>query len=279
MFRTNHAGARQIMTKNLKVGLRGFSEKNAEKIEKIFQATGNRERTYSIAELTDRADLLIVDIDNKALSGSEASIDAAHPETPVVTVGQSDKPEGSDYHIKGLLLATRVIRVLDQVKIPAGNRQAFVNSERPYEANNYVADARAPQHKTYAYAVLVVDDSELMQKTIALELGKASLPLSVDFAESGERALARVAARTYDFIFLDVMMPGMDGYETCGRIRKIAEMKKTPIIMLSARTSPLDEVKGVMAGCTNYITKPIKSDEFQNMLDRIMNWLSNYKKQ
>lgn len=267
------------MTNNLKVGLRGISEKNAEKLEKIFQATGNRDRTYSIAELTDRADLLIVDIDDKTLSDSKAHIDAVHPETPVVTVGQSDKPEGSDYHIKGLLLATRVIRVLDQVKISAGNRQTFVSSEHPPEANNPVADARATRHKTYTYAVLVVDDSELMQKIIALELGKASWPLSVDFAESGERALAKVASRTYDFIFLDVMMPGMDGYETCGRIRRIAEMKKTPIIMLSARTSPLDEVKGVMAGCTNYITKPIKSDEFQNMLDRIMNWLSNYKKQ
>lgn len=87
-----------------------------------------------------------------------------------------------------------------------------------------------------------------------------------------------VAAKTYDFIFLDVMMPGIDGYETCGQIRKIAAMKKTPIIMLSAKTSPLDEVKGVMAGCTNYVTKPIKSAEFQNMLGRIMDWLGNYKK-
>jgi two-component system cell cycle response regulator len=266
------------MIKNLKVGLRGVSEKNAEKLEKIFQATGNRERTYSIAKLTDQTDLLIVDIDEKTFFDGKNHIDAMHPETPVVTVGQSDKPEGSDYHIKGLLLATRVIRVLDQVKIPARNKHDFIHGEQAPEAGHYKAGNGSDQGKAYAYAVLVVDDSELMRKTIALELNKASLPLSIHFAESGEQALAKVAAKTYDFIFLDVMMPGMDGYEACGQIRKIAEMKKTPIIMLSAKTSPLDEVKGVMAGCTNYITKPIKSDEFQNMLDRIMNWLSNYKK-
>jgi two-component system cell cycle response regulator len=266
------------MKKNLKVGLRGFSEKKAEKLEKIFQATGNRERTYSIAKLTDRTDLLIVDIDQQAVLDDKPLIEAMPPETPVVTVGQSDKPEGSDYHIKGLLLATRVIRVLDQVKIPARNRQSYSDSEQAPEAGSYQADAERAGEAAYAYAVLVVDDSELMRKTVALELKQASLPLRIDFAESGEQALAMTAETAYDFIFLDVMMPGMDGYETCGRIRQLAGMKKTPIIMLSARTSPLDEVKGVMAGCTNYVTKPIKSDEFQNRLDRIMNWLGNYKK-
>ncbi len=267
------------MKKNLKVGLRGFSERNTEKLEKIFQATGNRKRTYSVAKLTDQTDLLMVDIDEQTSFDSKYHVDAMNPEMPVVTVGQSDNPEGSDYHIKGMLLATRVIRVLDQVEIPAKNSQELVNSEQAPEVGCYVAHSFDADDKTHAHAVLVVDDSQLMRNIIGLELKKASQPLSVDFAESGEQALAMVAAKSYDFIFLDVVMPGMDGYETCGQIRKINEMKKTPIVMLSAKTSPLDEVKGVMAGCTNYVTKPIKSDEFQNMLDRIMNWLSNYKKQ
>ena len=260
------------MTKNLRVGLRDFSDKDSEKLEKIFQVTGNRARTYSIAKSTDQTDLLLVDIDENTFFDSKNYVDAMSPEIPVVTVGKSDKPLGSDYHIKGLLLATRVIRVLDQVKIPAVDTHDSDNSGQ-------TPDTDSTDNRTYAYAVLVVDDSELMRKAIALELKKTALLLSVDFSGSGEEALAKVAEKTYDFIFLDVMMPGMDGYETCGQIRKIAKMKKTPIIMLSAKTSPLDEVKGVMAGCTNYITKPIKSDEFQNMLDRIMYWLSNYKKQ
>lgn len=266
------------MTNNLKVGLRGFSGGNIEKLQKIFQATGNRARTYSLAEPADYIDLLIVDIDEKTFFDSKNLLDAMNPELPVVTVGTADKPEGSAFHIKGSLLATRVIRVLDQVKIPAGLGQAFIRSEHAPEAEDYSESAGSAEDKTYAHAVLVVDDSELMRKVIALELKKASVPLQVDFAETGEEALAQVAEKIYDFIFLDVMMPGMDGYETCSRIRKIAAMKKTPIIMLSAKTSPLDEVKGVMAGCTSYITKPITSDEFQNMLDRIMDWLSNYKK-
>lgn len=267
------------MTRNLKVGLRGFSKKNAEKLEKIFQATESRKRTYSVAKLTDQTDLLIIDIDEQTVFDSKKHVDAMNPQMPMVTVGASDNPEGSGYHIKGLLLATRVIHVLDQVKIPARNTQTFINTKQAPEVGCYEVDIDGIADKTYVHTVLVVDDSEIMRKIIELELKKASQPLNVDFAESGEQALTMVSAKTYDFIFLDVMMPGMDGYETCGQIRKNNEMKKTPIIMLSANTSPLDEVKGVMAGCTNYVTKPIKSDEFQNMLDRIMNWLSNYKKQ
>ncbi|MGR8953191.1 MAG: response regulator [Gammaproteobacteria bacterium] len=266
------------MTNNLKVGLQGFSGGNIEKLRKIFQATGNRARTYSLAGPADRIDLLLVDIDEKTFFDRKNLIHTMNPELPVVTVGTADKPEGAAYHIKGLLLATRVIRVLDQVKIPTEIGQSLIRSELAPEAGDYSESAGSAEDKTSAHAVLVVDDSELMRKVIALELKKASVPLRVDFAETGEEALAQATEKIYDFIFLDVMMPGMDGYETCSRIRKIAAMKKTPIIMLSARTSPLDEVKGVMAGCTSYITKPIKSDEFQNMLDRIMDWLSNYKK-
>ncbi|MGR9116979.1 MAG: response regulator [Gammaproteobacteria bacterium] len=269
------------MTKNLKVGLRGFSEKNTAKLEKIFQAIGHRERTYSIAKLTDQSDLLIVDIDEKTFFDGDNHDDAMLSETPIVTIGKDDKPEGSAYHIKGLLLATRVIRVLDQVKIPGNHRQDLDNCGQATDGECYFTSdaANNDMAKPYAYKVLVVDDSALMRKAIAHELDKASLPLAIEFAETGEQALALTTKKTYDFVFLDVMMPGMDGYETCGQIRKIDAFKKTPIIMLSAKTSPLDEVKGIMSGCTNYITKPIDSDEFQNMLDRIMNWISHYKKQ
>jgi twitching motility two-component system response regulator PilG len=262
------------MTENLKVGLLGFSEKNAEKLEQIFQATRNRERSYSVEKLSNHNDLVIVDIDDQSFFDRKNHIDSIDLNIPVVTLGKAETPQGSEYHIKGMLLATRVIRVLDLIKFPATNKQDFIGCEQTTEV---VTDADGIETTTYAYSVLVVDDSELMRKAIALELKKASLPLSVDFAETGEQALDKVAGTNYDFIFLDVMMPGIDGYETCGRIRKISTMKKTPIIMLSSKNSPMDEVKGIMAGSTNYLSKPIVPNEFQKMLDRIMNWLSNYK--
>ena len=71
-------------------------------------------------------------------------------------------------------------------------------------------------------------------------------------------------------------MPGIDGYETCKRLRATDAYKKTPIIMLSGKTSPLDEVQGVIAGATTYLTKPVKSAMLQETLARVTKWIDNF---
>ena len=73
-------------------------------------------------------------------------------------------------------------------------------------------------------------------------------------------------------------MPGIDGFETCTRMREQPALKKTPIIMLSSKNSPLDEVKGIMSGCSTYLTKPINPDEFQKVINRVSNWVAEFKK-
>lgn len=128
------------------------------------------------------------------------------------------------------------------------------------------------------YAVLVVDDSHPMQQMLAKELQQMDQPVNLDFADDGETALEKADRNHYDFIFLDIMMPGIDGFETCTRLRQIPALKKTPIIMLSSKTSPLDEVKGIMAGSSTYLTKPINHVEFQKVIKRVSRWVSEFKK-
>lgn len=127
----------------------------------------------------------------------------------------------------------------------------------------------------YHHRALVVDDSAAIRKQLELELREAGI--ASDFAETGEEALQKVAGRTYDLVFLDIIMPGIDGYETCRQMRMRKEMKKTPIIMLSAKTSPLDEVQGVIAGASTYLTKPVKSEQLQKTLKRVAMWLDNFQ--
>lgn len=121
---------------------------------------------------------------------------------------------------------------------------------------------------------LVIDDSASIRKQLELELRDAGI--TSDFAESGEDALEKIKEGQFDLIFLDIIMPGIDGYETCKAMRATAEYKKTPIIMLSGKTSPLDEVQGVIAGATTYLTKPVKSDKLQETLNRVTKWIDNY---
>jgi CheY-like chemotaxis protein len=136
----------------------------------------------------------------------------------------------------------------------------------------------AEQHSDDHYSVLVVDDSHPMQQMLAKELQHMDHPVDIDFADDGETALEKAGQNQYDFIFLDIMMPGIDGFETCTRLRQMSGLKKTPIIMLSSKTSPLDEVKGIMAGSSTYLTKPIDHVEFQKVIKRVSRWVSEFKK-
>ncbi|GAA0787952.1 response regulator [Marinobacterium sediminicola] len=136
----------------------------------------------------------------------------------------------------------------------------------------------AEQHSDDSYSVLVVDDSHPMQQMLAKELQHMDQPVEIDFADDGETALDKAEKNHYDFIFLDIMMPGIDGFETCTRLRQMPGLKKTPIIMLSSKTSPLDEVKGIMAGSSTYLTKPIDHVEFQKVIKRVSRWVSEFKK-
>ena len=137
-----------------------------------------------------------------------------------------------------------------------------------------VVAVASPEY-VYHHKALVVDDSAAIRKQLELELREAGI--ASDFAESGEQALEKISSQRYDLIFLDIIMPGIDGYETCRQMRLRRELKKTPIIMLSAKTSPLDEVQGVIAGASTYLTKPVKSEQLQKTLKRVSMWLDNFQ--
>lgn len=262
------------MSVTYNVGVVGFSEKDIEKIDKILQSSQSKNRSYILAGISNinDIDVLIADIDAVT---SKAQCDALllkKPTIHIITASKKDKGE-TDNHIRGLLLATRVIRLLDNLQMSEKSTDGVVDGIADDVEIEVVTETDEA-----ALNILIVDDSKMMQKTLELELNKSNIKMKKWFADDGEVALALIEETHFDFIFLDVMMPGIDGYETCSRIRKNKSMKKTPVIMLSAKTSPMDEVKGVMAGCTTYLTKPIDSNEFQRMLDRIMNWLQDFKK-
>jgi twitching motility two-component system response regulator PilG len=180
-------------------------------------------------------------------------------------------------------MASRVLNLLDKINEKPilvddiSNLKPMVNKQSTNQVfdNNFHSN----DELDLGFYILVVDDSVPMQKALAAEIKKLEKPTKIDFSDTGEQALLYVERNNYDFIFLDIVMPGIDGFETCTRMRKIPKLKKIPIIMLSAKTSPLDEVKGVMAGCTTYMTKPIVHEEFQKVISRISKWIETvYKK-
>jgi two-component system OmpR family response regulator len=105
--------------------------------------------------------------------------------------------------------------------------------------------------------VLVVEDDERM--AVAIRRGLRFEGLVVDLAAAGEEALRLARATAYDAIVLDVMMPGLDGFETCRRLR--AGGVWTPVVMLTARDAVEDRVRGLDGGADDYMTKPFSLAE------------------
>jgi CheY-like chemotaxis protein len=115
-------------------------------------------------------------------------------------------------------------------------------------------------------SALVVDDSVTVRNQLQAALQKAGL--TADLASGGDQALLMLSKQSYDLIFLDVVMPGDDGYVVCKSIRKLPANKQTQVIMLTSRSSPFDRARGALAGCDMYLIKPIDLKTFYGAVDR-----------
>jgi CheY-like chemotaxis protein len=127
------------------------------------------------------------------------------------------------------------------------------------------------------FSALVVDDYGPAKRLLEASLSNLPQIGEIDFADSGEEALIKVARKHYDLIFLDVTMPGLDGFETCVRIREIKGYEITPIIMVSGNASPDSFSKWADSGCTSYVTKPIKQESFRRLNMKMFSWLEEFK--
>ena len=117
--------------------------------------------------------------------------------------------------------------------------------------------------------ILLIDDSNtiLMMETMILRGGSYDLVSAKDGEEGVEKALAEHP----DLILLDIVMPKMDGFEVCKRLRAEEATKATPIIMVTTRGEGENVEKGFEVGCTDYVTKPINKVE---LLAKVGNYLS-----
>jgi twitching motility two-component system response regulator PilG len=106
--------------------------------------------------------------------------------------------------------------------------------------------------------VMVIDDSNTIRRSAEIFLGQAQC--QVVLAEDGFDALAKIADQQPDVIFCDIMMPRLDGYQTCSLIKKNARFKTTPVIMLSSKDGLFDRARGRMVGSDHYLTKPFTKD-------------------
>ncbi len=106
--------------------------------------------------------------------------------------------------------------------------------------------------------VMVIDDSNTIRKSAEIFLKQAGA--DVILAEDGFDALAKINDHRPDIIFCDILMPRLDGYQTCALIKKNSKFSSTPVIMLSSKDGLFDRARGRMVGSDEYLTKPFTKD-------------------
>ena len=109
------------------------------------------------------------------------------------------------------------------------------------------------------FKVLVIDDSNTIRRSAEIFLKQGGH--EVILAEDGFDALAKVNDCQPDLIFCDILMPRLDGYQTCAIIKRNAKFSSVPVIMLSSKDGVFDKARGRMVGAQDYLTKPFTKDQ------------------
>jgi twitching motility two-component system response regulator PilG len=121
------------------------------------------------------------------------------------------------------------------------------------------SSAANPKSNLAGLKILVIDDSKTIRRTAETLLAKEGC--EVFTAVDGFDALSKIADHRPDIIFVDIMMPRLDGYQTCSLIKHNRVFKDTPVIMLSSKDGLFDRARGRLVGSEQYLTKPFTKDE------------------
>jgi len=135
------------------------------------------------------------------------------------------------------------------------------------EINESVSEAEAAgEDINKVFKVMVIDDSKTIRRTAETLLKKEGF--EVITATDGFEALSMIADHQPDLILLDIMMPRLDGYQTCALIKHHRVFRHTPVVMLSSKDGLFDRARGRVVGSDNYITKPFTREELLSVIEQ-----------
>ncbi len=265
--------------KIFKVAIFGHTSNEQKTLGSIFKLATARIRQYTLLNSTERetANIILVDIDDSNARSEWKSFNVHHNNIPAIKVSSKTIPDNNitnEVYLRRPLTLKRVLDILDQVTIKelkfvpelsiaddtmVGEDDIDILEEAGKVAKN--------TNKTGIKA-LVVDDAFAVRKHMKIQLQLYGM--DIDFAETGEAALDYIQEKVYNIIFLDVMLPGIDGLKVCKQIKAHKLSQNTPVIMLTGKDGGLDKIRGKMAGANEYLTKPVQQDGLETVFKQYL---------
>ncbi|WP_457667112.1 response regulator [Thiolapillus sp.] len=271
------------ISKQFSVSVFGLTQRDIGMLGRGLRLSNGRTRSYVMEDIeVEEADIVIADA---------ASLDALPRLKPsqglVVVSDRNAGSAGQRFSVKRPLLAPRVLEVFDRVVSEqleftpelmvgavAESDINFLHSEKDVLKKRVSGKVQSitinPEETTAEQGqeisgkkVLVVDDSLIVREQMKLILG--GLGASVTTCSSGEEALREVDRNDYDVIFLDVIMPGLSGFETCKELKN-KKINDAKVVMLTSKGSPVSRVRGRLSGANTYITKPASADKLARFI-------------
>jgi two-component system cell cycle response regulator len=250
------------------VAIFGIPEFERELVERIFSLSESRDNIYRIVDESQNhsAEIALVDKTNADAATEYERFHSQRQDFPTVMI-VNGKDHGCSYWVKRPFTAMRMLGALDKLveERLAGSERPEPQAPPPKEA----AEPAPPEVTAGIYKALVVDDSLPVRKQVSVALRRAGI--TAEFAEDAESAMQLIKSRSYDIVFLDVVLPGKDGYEICKAVKRDKDKKHIPVVMLTGKTSRFDKVKGKLSGCDAYLTKPVSLKEFNQTLSKWLN--------
>ncbi len=276
----NMAAFQPVATEVYTVAVVGFNQTERIVLGSIFGLSARRNPSFvAFTPKPDASpDLFLIDADDRRCPDFLRAV-TAKSRAPIILVGGSD--HGTRHfvlprplrHGAALTVFAQAIREQQRPAVDESPIQPKPAAQPPVLAAAAAVTLRqAPVQHPAAVStdrVLVVDDSLAVRKFMETKL--APYAFSVDFAESGEQAIGFTGERTYTCVFLDVILPGVDGYQVCKLIKgKKSAGKPTAVVMLTSKSSPFDKIRGTMAGCDAYLTKPVDEDRLLEVISKFI---------
>lgn len=261
------------------VALCDLQPKDARLLEIVLTRAPNRRFEFEIvrSSQTPRADIAIIDADSEASMAAVNVLRRSSNDLVEVYVSDTGQKGDSRYQIARSSLVLHCFRLLENIaatrmqgNLAAPPAVAAAPAPAPVPANDKPREPSRASESTGSGAIplraLVVDDSPTIRTQLVAALQRCGL--DVLSAEDGESALARAQSVVFDLILLDVVMPGLNGYELCRAIRALPSGRHLPVVMLTSRSSPFDRARGALAGCDTYLVKPVSLKDFYTVVDK-----------
>jgi twitching motility two-component system response regulator PilG len=264
----------------------GFNQTERLLLQSIFGLAARRDPSFVQREANSAqpVDIYLVDADDDAAMGEFRAVHSRFP-APAVLVGAGDRGTGLPLIARPIQWA-RLLQCFDDAMLGGASPSLAASGRlRAVAADPAVtpalrrsaagAAALAPVPRPEPRAgrvtdtVLVVDDNASVRKFMEAKL--APFGFAADFAETGEEAVGLTGTKEYTCVFLDVVLPGIDGYQVCKLIKSNKQaVRRTAVVMLTGRSSPFDKLRGSLAGCDEYLTKPVDENHLLEVVAKFL---------